>query len=248
MNFNFYKKEYPNGQYLYHLEVDKMSDAEYDRLKPFIEILGGHWRERYKCFVFRNDVSHLLTEENLNNLSIPEKYRWQEETQFFPTPNAVAKRAVELAEVVDSNTVLEPSAGQGAITDVIPTTCIIECVELLEENANVLIQKGYNTHICSFEDYWNPDKKFDRIIMNPPFSGQRDIKHVLMAYEMLKSDGILVAIISENALYYETELTKQFKKFLMKHNAYIEAVPSYAFEDSGTTIETIIIKIKGGDF
>ena len=52
-----------------------------------------------------------------------------------------------------------------------------------------------------------------------------------------------VAIISENALYYETELSDYFRQFLKEHNGCVEVVPSRSFEESGTTIEVVIIKL-----
>ena len=50
-------------------------------------------------------------------------------------------------------------------------------------------------------------------------------------------------IISENALYYQTELSDNFREFLREHNGMVEAVPSRSFAESGTTIETVIVKL-----
>ena len=225
-----------------------MTDEEYDKLKPTIEHLGGHWREKYKCFVFSSDIRKNLEDCKKNGLKISEEYLWKEKTQFFPTPCAVAERVVELAEIEDGQFILEPSAGQGGLVDCVHKDCSILCIEPLEENIKVLTEKGYVTGTMTFEEYYSACYKngiglYDRVIMNPPFSGQRDIKHLLMAYELLNQNGILVAIISENALYYQTETSKNFIKFLDEHNAMIEAVPPRAFTESGTTIETVIVKI-----
>lgn len=250
MKYDFYEQVYPDGQILYHLHLDTMTDEEYDKLKPTIEHLGGHWREKYKCFVFGSDIRGKLEDCKKNGLEISEQYLWKEKTQFFPTPRAVAERVVELAEIEDKQFVLEPSAGQGGLVDCIKTDNPILCIEPLEENIQILAQKGYVTGRMTFEEYYAAfdahrlgTRFYDRVIMNPPFSGQRDIKHLLMAYDLLDKGGILVAIISENALYYQTETSKNFVKFLAEHNAMIEAVPPRAFTESGTTIETVIVKI-----
>lgn len=247
LKYDFSEQVYPDGQTLFHLHLGEMTDEEYDKLKPTIEHLGGHWREKYKCFVFGTDIRTKLEECKKNGITISEKYLWQEKTQFFPTPKSVAERVVELAEIEDGYFVLEPSAGQGGLVDCIETNNPILCIEPLEENVKVLTQKGYVTAPMTFEQYYAAERKpadaYDRIIMNPPFSEQRDIKHLMMAYDMLEIGGILVAIISENALYYQTELSKNFNKFLVENNAMIEAVPPRAFAESGTTIETIIVKI-----
>ncbi len=62
---------------------EKLTDDEYDELKPIIETMGGHWREKEKGFVFHVDTSH---RENYTER--------QEELQFFPTPRKIAKRMV----------------------------------------------------------------------------------------------------------------------------------------------------------
>ncbi len=243
MFYHFYKQEYSDGRIFYHLQLDKLSDEEYDKVKPFVEHLGGHWRERYNCFVFPEDVRDLFEKYPSKSFSASAEYLWREKTQFFPTPKLVAERVVELAEIETHHIVLEPSAGQGALLDCIKVDCPIMCVEPLLENVEILRNKGYVCYRGEFENYYSPDIQYDRIIMNPPYANQNDIKHVKMAYDMLAKGGILVAVISENALYYQTDLSIEFNEFLTKENVFVEAVSPRAFEESGTTIETVIIKI-----
>ena len=54
--YDYYEQHYPDGKVFYHLDIGTVSDEEYDKLKPIIEHLGGHWREKFKCFVFGEDV------------------------------------------------------------------------------------------------------------------------------------------------------------------------------------------------
>lgn len=245
MDYNYYKQVYPTTGIFYHLDIGSVTDKEYDELKPIIEHLGGHWREKVKCFVFGEDVHDKLDCYIKNGVDISEKYKWQEETQFYPTPDAVAKRVIELAEIKEGQRTLEPSAGCGNLLDCISLTCDILAIEPMLKNYNVLKEKGYFTYYSTFEEVYSHKKlgQFDRVVMNPPFSGQRDIEHVLMAYNLLKSKGVLVAIISENALYYTTKKSMDFLKFLNENNSYIEPVPSCSFAESGTTIETVIVKL-----
>lgn len=226
------------------LKLGVLTDEEYDRLKPIIEHIGGHWRERFGCFVFKKGLN---IEEKLeyclkNGVQVTDQYRYQEETQFYPTPNKVAKRVVELAEIKKGQSVLEPSAGLGNLLDCIDVPCDILAVEPIVNNVVTLKHKGYPTEMTTFEEIYDSLPTFNRIIMNPPFSGQRDVKHVMMAYKKLKRHGVLVAIISENALWYKTQLSKDFKRFLERTHAYIEEVASNSFEESGTSIETVIVK------
>lgn len=243
--YDYYEQHYPDGKVFYHLDIGTVSDEEYDKLKPIIEHLGGHWREKFKCFVFGEDVRDKIDYYMEHGVKISERYKWQEETQFYPTPTHVAKRLVALADIKPNMTLLEPSAGTGNLLDEIPVKCQILGIEPLMQNSDVLRKKGYNHCVETFEEFAeHSSQKFDRVLMNPPYSGQRDVKHFMMAYKMLKNNGVLAAIISENALYYETDLSKNFRKFLKDNNAYIENVPIRSFEESGTTIETVIVTIK----
>lgn len=232
----------------YGLDVGVISDSDYDILKPIIEHLGGHWREKVKLFLFNTDISSKLEYYLKNGITITEKYKYQESTQFYPTPKEVAERVVELCNIHSGDFVLEPSAGQGGLVDCIKSPCKLFLVEPLKENCLVLHKKGYSVVRETFEkvylDCVLKEVQFDKIVMNPPFSGQRDIKHFMMAYGLLKKGGTLVSIISENALYYDTTVSHNFNCFLKNKGAYIENVPFRAFEDSGTTIETVIVKIK----
>lgn len=223
--------------------IEALTDDEYDDIKPWIENMGGHWRERVKAFTFAMDSAK--RESFLE---------WQEQHQFFPTPSEVAKRVVELANlehIAKSSlpVVLEPSAGAGALLDEIPIWFEHKeyVIEPVDENADILEDKGYKAERIRFEEFYNQHKNLgkdiDIVIMNPPFSKSRDIKHTLMAYDLLKDGGTLVSVVSENAMYYDNDASNQFRDWLDKTHAYIEHVPYGLFKESGTTIDTIIIKV-----
>lgn len=119
-------------------------------------------------------------------------------------------------------------------------------IESTNRNFEILKSKGYNAKHMTFENFYEKiaqkdDLDINRVIMNPPFSCQRDITHTMMAYDLLNQDGILVAIISKNSLYYKTDKTIKFNKFLKDTGAIIEPVEYGAFKESGTTVDTIII-------
>ncbi|MBK4737894.1 DUF4942 domain-containing protein [Noviherbaspirillum pedocola] len=117
----------------------------------------------------------------------------QKTHQFYPTPECLASTAVDLADIADTDTVLEPSAGLGGLAEHLPkerTTC----VEISNLHCKVLEAKGYIT-VC--EDFlrWSPPMKFSKIVMNPPFSEGRDAAHVRHACSFLQEGGKLVAIL-----------------------------------------------------
>lgn len=243
MEHSFEKLETQYGTF-YLLHCGKLTDDEYDKIKPIVEHLGGHWREKYNGFVFRKNVSDIFPYLLKTGVRITEQYSFKEKTQFYPTPKNVAKRVVELADIKDGMRVLEPSAGVGNIVDQILINCDITCVEPYTPNSKILKQKGYRTIETIFEDFAKDCGTFDRIVMNPPFSGQRDALHVMLAYSLLRNGGVLSAIVSENSLYYKTDTSDIFRNFFKTTNAKVEAVPPNAFEESGTTIDTVILQIK----
>lgn len=239
-----YTLEFNEDNLLILKPVNKLSDEQYDRLKPVIENMGGHWREKIKGFIFHPDKSHLKAYTDRN-----------EELQFFPTPKSVADRLVELSGInqlsaYDMPKVLEPSAGTGDLLDALPSWVkpSLYVVEPDNINAEILKEKGYwMVDETTFEDFYKSHKKLknslDYVVMNPPFSGSRDVLHTMMAYEFLKKGGTLVAIISENALYYENKHSDKFRDWVKATGAYIESIPYGAFRESGTNVDTVIVKV-----
>lgn len=250
-----------DSEYLVIKPVRKMTDAEYDEVKPLIESTGGHWREKYKGFVFKTDTSHreAYSED-------------KEKNQFFPTPEKVAKRVVELCgldkvnyNIVDSNSnykIMEPSAGQGSLLIAIPDDVKYYAEEIVVEpndtNIKALNILGYTVEEMTFEKFYDKCKfarelpyeehhgiygSITHVVMNPPFSGSRDIKHTMLAYNMLQEGGTLVSVVSENALYYENENSEKFREWIKEVDAYIEEVPYGSFRESGTLVDTVIIKV-----
>lgn len=250
--YTFVTKEIKIGdQTLYHLTVrPPMTDEEYDSMKYRLERLGGHWRERFGGFIFDVDPLPALMDESTWAPYEHDAYnKWRIERQFYPTPDELAKHVVELAEIEPHHYVLEPSAGSGALLRPIGRKNHIVAVEIDDSLATGLMEADYGTVInSSFEDaISNGDvgQWFDRIVMNPPFGPrQKDIQHIMLAYSLLKEGGILVAIMGENDLYYNTELTRSFNEFLKNVNAEVEEVPLRSFLCSGTRVDTVIVKIR----
>lgn len=109
-------------------------------------------------------------------------------------------------------TLLEPSAGEGALVDAMVKFHQVEadnvtCVELDPYRAAVCRAKGYKTHTGRFEEwaasYTGPP--FDLVVMNPPFSapGNSDLwaEHVRLAWTLVGPGGSLTAIVARNYEY-----------------------------------------------
>ena len=119
--------------------------------------------------------------------------------QFYPTPPELAARVVEMADIKPGMSVLEPSAGQGGLADLMPG-CL--CVETAQLNFRVLTAKGHRALHVDFLAWaanWGAAEKFDRVVMNPPFDQGRWLAHVESASKLVASGGRMVAILPSGA-------------------------------------------------
>lgn len=118
--------------------------------------------------------------------------------QFYPTPREVAASAIELAQVEPTHNVLEPSAGLGGLADLLAGK--LQCVEVSELHCQVLRAKGHNA-VCADFLAWADgcEERFDRVVMNPPYSQGRWKSHVEKAVSLLAPKGRLVAVLPASA-------------------------------------------------
>lgn len=219
----------------------KLDRNTYLKVNKCLENIGGKWNKKYKAHVFDYDPTEMF-----ENLLLTKNTEDLKKTfQFFPTPIIIAEKMCELAEIKNDDKILEPSCGNGNISDVIYNiNKNIVCIEINQNMKNVLSYKDYYANII-FQDFLDFDgENFDKIIMNPPFSKQQDIDHIYHAYELLKDNGILISVISLSPFFRTNKKSLDFRNWLNELNAEIIDVPSGSFKESGTMIETKIIKIK----
>lgn len=157
-----------------------------------LEALGGV-RHNIKLFVwyeFDYDPRSAIAQVAISGLLPDDKSH-----QYYPTRERLADFATELADIREGNQCLEPSAGNGALAAKMPTETTT-CVELSPMRCKVLASKGYQTVEADFLA-WAPkcSERFDRIVLNPPFSNNRATLHLQAAAGLLKDDGRLVAIL-----------------------------------------------------
>ena len=170
----------------------------------------------------------------------------QQDFQFFATPPEVADWLVMLAGGVhDDQKVLEPSAGTGAIIDAIHRSCpdvIVDCYELMPENKEILSKKD-NIRILG-DDFTKCDvAQYDKIIANPPFSKNQDIRHVRRMYECLNPGGVLAAITGPHWEFGSESECKDFRQWLEDNGGKKFEIEEGAFKESGTGTKTIAIVI-----
>jgi predicted RNA methylase len=222
----------------------------YVKVNKVLEAIGGKWNRGKKAHVFDNPPENIV-EEILQTGQYTDA---KKEYQFFETPPELVARMIELAEYGETEekgtdfTTLEPSAGMGAIASKIPFEFGSTFVELDPFKADFLKKKFPPFHVdCADFMTWEPGehtpKKFDRVIMNPPFSRQQDIDHVTRALGFLADGGKLIAIMSASVLFRTNRKTVEFRELIESLGGTIEALPAETFKSSGTMVNTCLVVV-----
>ncbi len=159
-----------------------------------IESIGGA-QTSPGVFEFDYDPAQVLS-DIITTGCIPD----QKAHQFYPTPERLAVIAVEMADIRDGHSCLEPSAGTGAIANHLPKLATT-CVEVSSMHATVLRAQGFKTEQADFLAWADQpgQRQFDRIVMNPPFSEGRWRSHLESAARLVANGGKLVAILPASA-------------------------------------------------
>jgi len=219
--------------------IGQLDRKMYEQTNKVLEAAGGKWNKKAKAHIFDTEAAERIDEIIVSGeVEVP-----KDEFNFFPTPASVVDRLVEIAGNNSGFLVLEPSAGQGNIAaEYVRVGAIVHCYELMESNYKLLLEKGYAVTHADFLSI-APSPIYDRIVMNPPFMKRADIKHVLHALKFLKSDGLLVAVMSAGILFRTDKLTSDFRRMIEVANGEIEEVEDGAFKESGTMVKTVIVTI-----
>lgn len=223
------------------VQFNKKSYAE---AKKWIEEAGGSWQGgKVQGFIFPFNperVFSILNEGKRCNLA--------QDFQFFETPSDVADWLVMLAGGIhEHDKVLEPSAGRGALVRAIHRSCpdaVVDCYEMMPENKELLSGLGGINIIGDDFTKSTIGKKYTKIIANPPFSGNQDIRHVRMMYDMLEPGGTLASITSAHWEFAEEKTCRDFRQWLEDVGGAKYEIESGAFKESGTGVRTLAIVIK----
>lgn len=231
--------------------VEQLDRKLYTRVNKVLEACGGKWSRGDKAHVFREDARPLL-----DAAIVMGEVTTSSDIGFFPTPPELAQRLVQMAGVEPVDCVLEPSAGTGALVDaVVAAGGVVHVIErdpamrrgLVEKyslQAHVMVYESASKLALDFLTYDVGDRKWDRVVMNPPFCkvGAGDhLDHVAHAMRQLRPGGTLAAILPSGVVFREDRRHREFREFVVEHHGVITGLPPMSFKGSGTGVNTVAV-------
>lgn len=236
------------GQVLF-LPAVQLERKLYERTSKVIEALGGKWNRGLRGHLFKVLPPELVAAAAEAGEFIDRK----KALQFFETPAPIGARMVERLQIKATDTILEPSAGHGALIREVKDHFggYVTAIEIDEENCKALRTRVAIEVkiICADFLEWARCRppSFDVALMNPPFTNNQDVTHIRTAWELLRPGGRLAAICAEGAFFRSDRHATVFREFLDDIDALDEQLDPGTFRESGTDVRTRIIWATKGE-
>lgn len=228
------------GEDFLRLPNEQLERPLYDRVDKVIKAAGGKWNRGKKAHVFTQDPREVL---GLAVASGEIVNRLQTYQEFF-TPEPLARELCD--SIIPGDRVLEPSAGIGRIAAAARDQgARVFCCELHAQNVAALRTAGFLVWEGDFLQL-DPDllRPFDRVIMNPPFSGGQEYAHVKHAVQFLRSGGTLISVMSPAVSNGQQRKDDQFREWLSEASRFwVEDLPDGSFKESGTNVNTVLLHL-----
>jgi predicted RNA methylase len=216
----------------------------YVEIDAFLKAKGGKWNRRHQGHYFAAGTDGLAAAITAG--SVEDKKKSYE--QFF-TPADLAGKLVAMIDIQAGHSVLEPSAGNGRlIWEALERGASVTAVEVDPDlYSGLFAEKGRYPRldpVCAdFMAIPAPPFKFDRVIMNPPFSKGQDMAHVRRAYDLLKPGGRLGAIMSPHWTFASDRQSQEFRRWVDECAGVWTENSAGSFRESGTGVNTGILII-----
>lgn len=217
----------------------------YGQVAKALKEMGGRWNgaKTVRAHVFPHRV-----EEHLRQCLAAGEYPTKYEQGWFPTPPALVTQVLDLAGIYAGDTVLEPSAGSGAMTaQIAKRGGLVDAVELDPFRAQSLRDQGDCRRVIQRDflslDPLDYEEGFDRVVMNPPFSLGMD--HIRHAIGFMKDDGILVSIMSRGLMWWQDQKAAEFRGLVEEVGGEITPLPDDSFAACGMNVRTCLLFLPG---
>jgi predicted RNA methylase len=227
----------------------RLDSGLYELADAALTAAGGRWDKGKQAHVFPGQAA--IAVAGLCALpDVPTALEHKQATQFYPTPPEVAEQLITLAALGPGHQVLEPSAGTGAIAEpAAQIAAAVDCIELVAGNAAEIRGGGY-ARIVTVRDFLAvaPDPRYDRVLMNPPFAGGAEVRHVRHALRFVKPGGRLVAVMSPGVTFHKSRAARELRALVEAAGGWFEELPTGSFAGSGTPAETVlaVVPVPGG--
>ena len=219
--------------------------SDYLKVKKLMESNGAKWKGgKVGGFVCQH------ADEVLGRLQGGDLSDRKKTFQFFATPVEIGEvMAGQLNDMTAAMRILEPSAGRGALitairnvygNDICPDYC-----ELMPENRRELAENFGDCQDVG-DDFLTAKGltgQYDRIVANPPFAKNQDIRHIRRMYDCLNATGRMVSLCSPHFQFASDKESVEFRQWLSEVGAVVDTLPKGAFHVSGTDIAAVRIVI-----
>lgn len=183
--------------------------------------------------------------------------------EFYPTPDAVIeKMAAPYAGCLHTVTILEPSAGNGAILDFLTRKGVyyetetargsrysdyakadpekVYAIEKNDELTMILQQKGYKVIAPDFLTF-RPEHRFSLILMNPPF--KTGAEHLLHAWDILQG-GDIACLLNAETIRNACNGTRTRLAAIIKEHGSVEFIgKAFKSADNPTDVEVALVRL-----
>lgn len=179
--------------------------------------------------------------------------------QFYRTPDELAQRIVDDYPVHSGSKILEPSAGDGSfVIPLLKKGHTVEAVEYDPTRSSQIVSRvtteiegpaKYNATVRTGNFLaMEPREEFDAVYMNPPFYGTHWIDHVIHAMKFVAPGGHLFAILPATAEIGSSARHKSFHQWMQPYDNWYgrpwSDLPAESFAESGTRVQTVLLRLR----
>ena len=213
-----------------------------------LDAAGGRWNRKAKAHLFEEEAADAIEPILLTGVVTNKKQEFGQ----FDTPPAIAELLAERCDIQHGHVCYEPSAGIGNLVEA--------AIKRTGTGVGVFGQEiDPSRHARCLSRHWRafgagglglgdflavtPNPVFDRVIMNPPFAKQADIDHVNHALKFVAPGGRLAAIMAAGVRFRQNRKADEFRA-LVEAKGTLESLPDGAFQESGTSVNAVIVTIQ----
>lgn len=165
----------------------------------------------------------------------------------YETPKALAGRMVFAAKIEPGQSVLEPSAGLGAIAELVlawEKDVTLHLVEKSEQLRNHLILRKFE--VIPIDDFLTAqfNVTYDRIVMSPPWEKGEDMEHVMKAAELVNPGGRLIALVSQQSFERKDHKGKRYREWVANTGSTVLPIDKSEFSKMSCTSGVMLTYVR----